>query len=297
MASEEKEKKKSGWTSKLRDKYRLVIMNGDTLEERLTFRLSRLNVFVALGTLTIILIFLTSMLIAFTPLREYIPGYTNIGLQKRLYELQIKTDSIERALENKNRFIENIRNIINGKDLTTDQPVIKDTLKKKYNNVRIKKSPEDSLLRTEVESQGKYNLYRTESKEYGFPRKPAIGSVLFFVPLKGVITNEFNPSQGHYGVDIVSRKNEAIKAVLDGTVILSNWTIETGYTIAIQHQENIVSVYKHNSALLKKVGDYVKAGDPVAIIGQTGELTSGPHLHFELWYDGNPVNPKEYITF
>ena len=120
---------------------------------------------------------------------------------------------------------------------------------------------------------------------------------MFFVPLKGVITNEFNPSQGHYGVDVVSKQNEAIKAVLDGTIILSNWTIETGYTIAIQHQENIISVYKHNSVLLKKVGEFVKAGDPVAIIGQTGELTSGPHLHFELWYDGNPVNPKEYIIF
>jgi murein DD-endopeptidase MepM/ murein hydrolase activator NlpD len=140
-------------------------------------------------------------------------------------------------------------------------------------------------------------LFRTENTENGFVKKPTIGSVLFFVPLKGVITNEFNISQGHFGVDIVSRQNEAIKAVLDGTVILSNWTIETGFTIAIQHQENIISVYKHNSALLKKVGEFVKAGDPIAIVGQTGELTSGPHLHFELWYDGNPVNPKEYITF
>lgn len=296
MALEVKEKKKTSWTGKLRDKYRLVIMNGETLEEKLTFRLSRLNVFVALGTLIIILIFLTSMLIAFTPLREYIPGYTNIGLQKRLYDLQIKTDSIEKDLEKKNLFIENLRNVINGKDLATELPVKRDTLKK-YNNIRIKKSPEDSLLRMEIESQGRYSLYRTENRETGFPKKPDIGSVLFFVPLKGVITNGFDPAQGHYGVDIVSKQNDAIKAVLDGTIILSNWTIETGYTIAIQHQENIISVYKHNSALLKKVGDFVKAGDPVAIIGQTGELTTGPHLHFELWYDGNPVNPKEYITF
>jgi murein DD-endopeptidase MepM/ murein hydrolase activator NlpD len=296
MSTEIKEKKKRSWTSKLRNKYRLVIMNGDTLEERLTFRLSRLNVFVALGTLTIILIFLTSMLIAFTPLREYIPGYTNITLQKKLYELQIRTDSIEKDLEKKNLFIENIKNIINGKDLPSDVPVVKDTVKK-YSNIKIKRSPEDSLLRMEIENQGKYNLYKSESGENGFAKRPAIGSVLFFVPLKGVITNDFNPAQGHYGVDIVSKQNEAIKAVLDGTIILSNWTLETGYTIAIQHQENIISVYKHNSALLKKVGDFVKAGDPVAIIGQTGELTSGPHLHFELWYDGSPVNPKEYITF
>ena len=262
----------------------------------MTFRLSRLNVFVVLGTLTIILIILTSILIAFTPLREYIPGYTNVGLQKKLYELQIKTDSIENGLEKRNRFIQNMKDVMNGKDLSTDVPFSKDTLHK-YNNIKLKKSPEDSLLRTEVENQGKYNLYRFGNSENERQKNESIGKVLFFVPLKGVITNEFNPSQNHYGIDIVSKQNEAIKCVLDGTVILSNCTLETGYTIAIQHQQNIVSVYKHNSALLKKEGEFVKAGDPIAIIGQTGELTTGPHLHFELWSDGNPVNPKDYINF
>jgi murein DD-endopeptidase MepM/ murein hydrolase activator NlpD len=271
-------------------------MNDETLEERLTFRLSRLNVFVVLGTLTIILIILTSILIAFTPLREYIPGYTNVGLQKQLYEMQIKTDSMEKGLEKRDIFIQNMKDVMNGKDLSTDIPLTKDTLHK-YNNIKLKKSPEDSLLRAEMENQGKYNLYRFENSENIRQKNQSIGKVLFFVPLKGVITNEFNPSQNHYGVDIVSKQNEAIKCVLDGTVILSNWALETGYTIAIQHQQNIVSVYKHNSALLKKEGDFVKAGDPIAIIGQTGELNTGPHLHFELWSDGNPVNPKDYINF
>jgi murein DD-endopeptidase MepM/ murein hydrolase activator NlpD len=296
MAQDKKDKKKMSWMSRLRNKYRLVIMNDETLEERLTFRLSRLNVFVVLGTLTIILIILTSILIAFTPLREYIPGYTNVGLQKKLYELQIKTDSIEKGLEKRDLFIQNMKDVMNGKDLSTDVPLTKDTLHK-YNNIKLKKSPEDSLLRAEVENQGKYNLYRFENSENIRQKNISIGKVLFFVPLKGVITNEFNPSQNHYGVDIVSKQNEAIKCVLDGTVILSNWTLETGYTIVIQHQQNIVSVYKHNSALLKKEGEFVKAGDPIAIIGQTGELTTGPHLHFELWSDGNPVNPKDYINF
>jgi murein DD-endopeptidase MepM/ murein hydrolase activator NlpD len=271
-------------------------MNDDTLEERLTFRLSRLNVFVVLGTLTIILIFLTSILIAFTSLREYIPGYTNVGLQKKLYELQIKTDSIEKDLEKSDVFIQNLKDVINGKDLASDVPLNKDTLHK-YNNIKLKKSPEDSMLRMEVDNQGKYNLYRYENSENSRQKNVSIGKELFFVPLKGVITNQFNPSQNHYGVDIVAKENEAIKSVLDGTVILSNWTLETGYTIAIQHEQNIVSVYKHNSALLKKEGDFVKAGDPIAIIGQTGELTTGPHLHFELWNNGNPVNPKDYINF
>lgn len=296
MAQDKKDKKKKSWMNRLRNKYRLVIMNDETLEERVTFRLSRLNVFVVLGTLTIILIILTSILIAFTPLREYIPGYTNVGLQKKLYELQIKTDSIENGLEKRNRFIQNMKDVMNGKDLSTDVPLSKDTLHK-YNNIKLKKSPEDSLLRAEVENQGKYNLYRFGNSENERQKNESIGKVLFFVPLKGVITNEFNPSQNHYGIDIVSKQNEAIKCVLDGTVILSNWTLETGYTIVIQHQQNIVSVYKHNSALLKKEGEFVKAGDPIAIIGQTGELTTGPHLHFELWSDGNPVNPKDYINF
>jgi murein DD-endopeptidase MepM/ murein hydrolase activator NlpD len=296
MAQDKKEKRKQSWNSRLRNKYRLVIMNDDTLEERLTFRLSKLNVFVVLGTLTIILIFLTSILIAFTPLREYIPGYTNVGLLKKLYELQIKTDSIENDLGKRDAFIQNIKDIMNGKDLSADIPLSKDTLHK-YTNIKQKKSPEDSLLRAEVENQGKYNLYRFENTGNERQKSAPIGKVLFFVPLKGVITNEFNPSQSHYGIDIVARQNDAIKCVLDGTVIMSNWTLETGYTIAIQHQQNIISVYKHNSALLKREGDFVKAGDPIAIIGQTGELTTGPHLHFELWNDGSPVNPKDYINF
>ena len=271
-------------------------MTDDTLEERFTFRLSRMNVFIALGTLAIILIFLTSVLITFTPLREYIPGYTNVGLTKRLYKLQLKTDSIERNLVAKDQFISNLRNVIDGKDLTDDKPVTRDTLKR-YGNISIKRSAEDSLLRLEVENQNKYSLYKMEAIDITSQKKSSIGGVLFFTPLKGIITNMFNPAQKHYGVDVVAKQNEAVKAVLDGTVILSNWTLETGYVIVVQHARNIVSLYKHNSAILKKVGDYVRAGDPIAIVGETGELTTGPHLHFELWSDGSPLDPKEYITF
>jgi murein DD-endopeptidase MepM/ murein hydrolase activator NlpD len=296
MASERKDRKKGKWTEKWRNKYRLVFMTDDTLEERFTFRLSRMNVFIALGTLTIILVFLTSFLIAFTPLREYIPGYTNVGLTKRLYKLQLKTDSIERDLVAKEQFISNLRDIVNGKDLTDDKPVTVDTLKR-YGNIKMKRSADDSLLRLEVENQNKYNLYKSETIEYAGQKKSSIGGVLLFTPLKGIITNTFNPAQKHYGVDIVSKQNEAVKVVLDGTVIFSNWTLETGYVIAVQHSRNIVSVYKHNSAILKKAGDYVRAGEPIAIVGETGELVTGPHLHFELWSDGNPVDPKEYITF
>jgi murein DD-endopeptidase MepM/ murein hydrolase activator NlpD len=271
-------------------------MNDETLEERFTFRLSRLNVFIALGTMTIILIFLTSYLIAFTPLREYIPGYTNVSIQKRLYELQIKTDSIEKDLKKKDLFIKNLKDIINGKDLPSDNQ-IDNKSKQNYSEIRLRKSVEDSLLRMEIENQNEYNITRGGSSDKAFSHEKVIGNILFFSPMKGIITNDFNPSEGHFGVDLVAKQDEAIKSVLDGTVIISDWTLETGYVIVLQHQQNLVSVYKHNSALLKKCGDFVKVGDPIAIIGETGELTTGPHLHFELWNDGNPVDPKEYITF
>lgn len=294
--AKENELRRKRWLGKLKTKYRLVFMTDDTLEERLTFRLSRLNVFVALGALTIILIFLTSYLIAFTSLREYIPGYPSVGLQRNLYLLQYRADSIERVLKQKDDYLANIRDIINGKDLTTDVPIPKDTVKK-FKDIRNKKSVEDSLLRLEIESQNKYSISKIGASETVLKRKMALGNILFFVPLKGMISNEFNPGVRHYGIDVVAKKDEAVKAVLDGTVIVSDWTVQTGYVILIQHAHDIVSVYKHNSALLKKTGDFVKAGEPIAIIGESGELQSGPHLHFELWNDGTPVNPKEYISF
>ena len=160
----DKEIKKKRWLSKLKNKYRLVFMNDDTLEERFTFRLSRLNVFIALGTLTIILIFLTSYLIAFTPLREYIPGYPSVGLQRKLYQLQFKADSIERDLVRKDIYIKNIKDVINGKDLTTEVPVAPDP-KHRYKDIKIKRSMEDSMLRMEVESQNKYSISRIGTSE------------------------------------------------------------------------------------------------------------------------------------
>ncbi|MCX6278970.1 MAG: M23 family metallopeptidase [Bacteroidetes bacterium] len=291
-----KDKKKRKWIDKLRSKYRLVFITDDTLEERFTFRLSRLNVFVALGTLTIILIFLTSILIAFTPLREYIPGYTNVGLTKKLYQLQARTDSIEHLLAMKERFMQNIKDVISGKDLSDQKPLVRDTMKR-YDKIKLKRSEEDSLLREEIDNQSRYNLNRLDSRETSTVKKTSIGGLLFFTPLKGVVTNNFDFASKHYGVDIVSKQNEAVKAVLDGTVIFTNWTLENGFVISVQHAGNLISIYKHNSAILKKAGDIVSAGEPIAIVGETGELSTGPHLHFELWNDGSPVNPKDYITF
>jgi murein DD-endopeptidase MepM/ murein hydrolase activator NlpD len=294
---EEEKNKKQRWIQKLKNKYRLVVMNDDTYEERLSFRLSRLNVFVLTGAVAILLIVITTYLIAFTPLREYIPGYTDVTLQKQLYDLQVKADSLEQKCRVNDLYLLNINNIISGKEIVEALPELPE-VSGKYDTIMLERSLEDSLLRAEIESRDQYNIaYYNENEELNKYKTSSIVNFNFFTPIKGIVTNNFNPSEKHYGIDIVAKRNDAIKATLDGTVIFADWTLETGYIISIQHQGNLISVYKHNSSLLKQQGNYVKAGEPIAIIGETGELSTGPHLHFELWYNGKPINPKDYITF
>jgi len=288
-------KKKNKFIQRLRNKYRLVVIDDDTMEEKFSFRLSRMNVFVAIGLLSIFLIVITTFIIAFTPLREYIPGYGSYESDRTLRELIIRTDSIEESMTDKELYLYNIKNIIEGKDMVDSLPVKPESASAKYDNIVFTKSKEDSLLRLEMEKQDQYGLAVTGETEA--VTSTSISNVFFFTPLKGLITGNYDPSGDHYGIDIVAEKNAAIKATLDGTVIFSGWTLKTGNTIAIQHTDNLISVYKHNSALLKKEGEFVKAGEVIAIIGESGELTTGPHLHFELWYDGNAVNPKDYMVF
>jgi murein DD-endopeptidase MepM/ murein hydrolase activator NlpD len=276
---------------KLKSKYRLVIMNDETLEERTSLRLSPLNVFVFFGTVFISLITFTIYIIAFTPLREYIPGYTDVNMRRKLVTLTLQTDSLEQKLAASDFYFQNLRNVINGKAVSGNA-LMPDTSQARYDTIHhLHKSREDSLLRVEIESQDRYNL--SVSSATASP----ISSFYFFTPLKGTITAEFESKKKHYGVDIVSKPNEVIKSTLDGTVVIADWTSETGYVIGVQHSNNLFSFYKHNSALLKSVGDYVKAGEVIAIIGNSGEYTTGPHLHFELWYNGTAVNPVDYISF
>ncbi len=290
-----KKKKNTRLIQKLRNKYKLVILNADTYEEKLSFRLSRLNVFILTGFLTILLIAVTTLLIAFTPLREYIPGYTDVSLYKKLYRMTELTDSLGVDLKQKTAYIENIRNILSGNDTSSSIPAPAETFVN-YSDITIAPSKDDSLLREQIESQMQVSPY-TLGSESRTPSRTSITSFSFLVPLRGVITSKFDPLQKHFGVDIVAVKSEAIKATLDGVVVLTGWTLETGYIIALQHSHNLISVYKHNSALLKEQGDYVHAGDPIAVVGGSGELSTGPHLHFELWYNGVPVDPAEFMTF
>ncbi len=296
MPQYKKERKKEKWYYRLRDKYRLVVMNDITFEERLSLRLTRLNVFIVLGTTIILLIVLTTLLISLTPLREYIPGYTDLDLYQKVYDLQNKSDSLERSFAQKDLYFQNLKNIIEGNPIQDE--IIIDTTEisgLNYDTITLSRSTEDSILRLDYENQNRYSIYfdnRGSSSE-----NRAASDLSFFTPVNGIVTTFFSLAENHFGIDIVAKENETIKATLDGTVILSDWTVETGYVIGIQHQKNYISFYKHNSALLKKVGSFVKAGDPIAIIGESGELTTGPHLHFELWYSGSPINPLNYMTF
>lgn len=278
----------------LRAKYRLVIQDSETFEEKLVIRLSRLNVIVYLGTLIIILIFGTTYLIAFTSLKEFIPGYSNPGLASQAFALARRVDSLEQEMARRDAFIGNIRNIIVG-DLPTQ--TAKDTaiVKKDYSKLKDEKIPEDSLMRQEVESRGKYALAPGSRETRAL--SSTIASLNFYTPVKGYITSRFEPARGHFGLDIAVGEGEPVKAVLDGTVILAGWNMATGYTITLQHSSNLVSSYMHNSLLLKKQGDRVRAGEPIAIAGNTGSLSTGIHLHLELWYNGTAIDPEKYIHF
>jgi len=293
IAEKERPPKKR-WLQRLRARYRLVIRDDETYEEKLSFRLSRLNVFVIAGSIAIFLIILTTYIIAFTPLREYIPGYTDVNLSKNVYELINRTDSLEHILAMNERYLRNLRLVLSGElpeDFHTD---VVDTVPVQFDDIQITHSRADSLLRAEFESQER--IYSITGTGEFKPTQRAKG-LMFFTPLKGIVTSEFNPSENHFGIDIVAPENEVVKSTMDGIVLFSSWTIETGHVIVIQHQQNFNSVYKHNSVLLRKEGAFVRAGEPIAIVGGTGEYSTGPHLHFELWHNGSPVNPRDYMIF
>lgn len=292
----ENKDKNTGFFAKLHHKYNLVLRTSDTYEEKLSINLSRFNVFVLLAAIVIVLVFLTTYLIAFTPLKEYIPGYADFNTRKVLRELDMKADSLQRELRSKDLYIHNIRNIIEGRE-TVDY--IPDSLVQNgsLQIPEITRSPEDSILRAQIEKQEEFKVVEEIQEPFSETESTMVSQFLFFPPLQGIITSNYEPATRHYGVDIVADSGEPVKATLDGTVIFSNWTLSTGYTIGIQHEGNLVSVYKHNNSLLKEEGNYVKAGEVIAIIGNTGSLSTGTHLHFELWFNGNPVNPLDYIVF
>ncbi len=272
-------------------KYRLVVLNEDSYEEVGFIRLSRLNIAAIIGFFVILLISLVYMAIAYTPLRELIPGYPDPLMTYNIRQNALKLDSLQREMAIRDQYFLNINRIVNGE---APEDFINDTTTSADNKeLDFSRSIKDSLLRQQVEAEEQFRLSVNDPVSDG----KSLSDIHFFAPVKGIITGEFNPSENHFGIDLVAGPNEVVKATLPGTVTMATWTLETGYVIQIQHANNIMSVYKHNAELFKTVGLKVNAGDAIAVIGNSGELTNGPHLHFELWYNGVPLNPADYIVF
>lgn len=288
MKDEKKESKKI--KRKLLDKYRLVILNENTFEERLSFKLTRLNVFVLASVSVIALISATYALIAFTPLREYIPGYSSTALKKKAIDLSYKTDSLQQALAMNERYFLSIKKVLQGdvSAVNFNKDSIIKAIKLEDTDIDLSPSLEDSLLREKVAKEDKYNLFESATSASNF---------VLFPPVNGTISEPYNLKEKHYAVDIVVAKDAPIKATADGIVIFAEWTPTTGHVIIIEHSYALISVYKHNGALTKVQGDLVKAGEVIATSGDSGEFSTGPHLHFELWNDGYSINPSNFIDF
>lgn len=273
---------------KLKSKFRLTVLNEKTFEEQFSYSLTPMNLIIMLGGFLIVFGALFYALIAYTPVKRLLPGYTDQTFNIEAMEARMRVDSLLEVSRQQDRFIKDLRIILSGGTLSNAA----DTGAKDMQpaNLNYSASGVDNSLRQQLSEQDRYNLTLEEEKvnsKKGF---------LLFKPVNGTISNGFNPQTGHYGVDLVAPKEDPVKAVLEGTVIVASFTADGGNVIQIQHANNFISVYKHNSVLLKKSGDQVKAGESIAFIGDSGDHSDGPHLHFELWENGRPVNPADYIA-
>lgn len=283
------DKKKSNW----RDKYRFSVINDHTLEEVWRIILSRYNAFLLITFILLFIIWGTSTLISFTNLREFIPGYPDVTMRRNILISAIRLDSLDRELKLRDRYFENLNSIISGS--TPSEIVLKQDSTKNYKAIKFNSSPADSVLRARVENEERYNLTLGPASPESVS---GLANLHFFPPVKGIVSGRYELRTKHFGTDIVTKPKALVSAVLDGTVIFTGWTMETGFVIEVQHPNNIVSVYKHNASLLKETGDLVRAGDAISIVGDSGErYTSGPHLHFEIWYKGSPLDPEKHILF
>ena len=282
-----KNKRKKFWRN-FKFKYKLTITNENTLEEVIGIHVSKLNgVSVLLFAVTVIFL-VAATIIAFTPLRNYLPGYMNSEVRELVVTNALRVDSLQQLLNRQNMYIMNIQDIFSGK-VKADTVASIDSLTMVRSEELMERTEAEEQFRKQYEESERYNLTTMDHAS-------ATLGLVFYRPTRGMISSGFDVNGKHFGIDIAANPNESVLATLDGTVILSTYTAETGYVIQVQHAQNIVSVYKHCGSLLKKVGDTVKAGEAIALVGNTGEKTTGPHLHFELWSKGRALDPSKYIV-
>ena len=290
MNTVKNKKQKKNSINKLTRSYKVVVSSEDTFEERLSFSTNKFNVFLVLSLYSIILIAFTISVVFFTQIREMVPGYSSSDLLTQAIYLTKKTDSLENELELNNTFYKSIENVLSGK---TEQIIYKDTLavsneKDNIDFQAVLTNAEDSILRKYVEEEDKFNLTKNEL---------VIENKMFVSPVKGQITQKFDPLNNHFALDILVDTGTPVKSILEGKVIFSEWSVATGHVLIIDHGDNIISVYKHNSKVLKTQNNFVKAGEVIAYSGNQGTLSTGPHLHFELWKNGTPINPEPLFNF
>jgi murein DD-endopeptidase MepM/ murein hydrolase activator NlpD len=272
-------------------KFRLALFDDRTHEYLLNIHFTRTTFFVAVVSILVVLTSAIYSLIAFTPVRTFIPGYPDAHSKRAAIQNAMRIDSLESVIYRWELYSENLRRVVEG-----EEPLKIDSL---INATRSDTRPQadagelalkDSLLRQQVKEEEKFDISGRDK------RNLPIEGLHFFTPLKGVISQGYDPAVHPY-IDITAPAGSVVKAVLDGTIINDSWSEDTGYTIQIQHDGDIISIYKHNEKLLKKTGEKVTAGSPIALVGNTGKLTTGEHLHFELWYKGETVDPTSYISF
>jgi murein DD-endopeptidase MepM/ murein hydrolase activator NlpD len=274
----------------LRSKYRLVILNDNTFGEKFSLRMSPWSLIVGVSAITIVMTTIVISLVAFTPLREYIPGYGTVAERKQLLHLTQKADSIEQVLGARDSYMHNILNVLNEKVETKAEKPKKDTTGK-YSGINTNPSENDVEFRNDVETN------RSSVATITNWRLKGLSELVFYTPVKGLVITSYNLSEDHFGIDVVTKTDEFVKSTLDGTVVFTGYSSEDGYVMHVQHSNNLTSIYKHNAEILKQTGERVKSGEAIAIVGNTGDRSKGPHLHFELWYNGIPINPQDCVAF
>ncbi|EKU89852.1 hypothetical protein HMPREF9447_03290 [Bacteroides oleiciplenus YIT 12058] len=288
MRMMKKKRHKAFWNN-IKFKYKLTIINENTLEEVVGIRVSKLNGISVLLSVLTVLFLIAAAIITFTPLRNYLPGYMNSDVRAQVVENALRADSLQQLVERQNLYIMNIQDIFRG-TVRVDTVHSMDSLTTVREDSLMERTQREAEFRKQYEETEKYNLTSITAR-------PDIEGLIFYRPTRGMITDKFDADRKHYGTDIAANPGESVLATLDGTVILSTYTAETGYVIEVQHNQDFISVYKHCGSLLKREGDAVQAGEAIALVGNSGQLTTGPHLHFELWHKGRAVNPEQYIVF
>lgn len=283
--------RKTTFLEKLKTPYRLIILNNETLEEKTSFRLSLLNLYMVICTIALFAGVIVVSAIVFTPLKTYLPGYADYTQTKEFIDLNKKVNELNEELQAQILYTETIQRVLTGNHETIEHVKVDYDSNGFGNEMEItERIPEDEMLRKEVDLRDALTLNSVNFSE-------SVYDFQFLPPITGFISLAFDPVRRHYGVDIIAPKDSPVKAIMDGVVFSADWTLQTGNSIGVLHRNNIVSFYKHNAYFLKEPGDQVEAGEVIAIIGNTGTHTDGPHLHFELWMEGNPVNPENFISF